>query len=227
MMDRREVLRRIGWLAGRRPLLRLMQSCTPDKADLGWKPTYFNDDEARFVTSYIDTLLPSTDTPGGLDVGVDRFIDRVMAATTPAATSPPPCRRASSIRRAIAHPLRQRLPRTGGRPARPALQRRRELPLYMPAVLGYRRRRAAADRFLPLPQVDGALGLPQLRKIGTEVLVYDPVPGEYNGDMPLSETGGEAGACRFPTGHSEVQAHSEVLMLSSHWVIGPRSVAER
>ena len=29
-------------------------------------------------------------------------------------------------------------------------------------------------------------------QIGTEVLVYDPVPGEYDGDYPLSETGGRS-----------------------------------
>ena len=197
MLDRREVLRRIGWLAGTAvvapSVLGLMQSCTPDKADLGWKPAYFNDDEARFVTSYIDTLLPATDTPGGLDVGVDRFIDRVMAATTPAGDKPSP------MQTGILEFNEKSRTRFGSAFHELEAEQRGQLfsdaensPLYMPAVWGT----AVGEQ----PPIDFYRSLKSMvlwgylssEKIGTEVLVYDPVPGEYNGDMPLSETGGKA-----------------------------------
>ncbi|MEZ4701452.1 MAG: gluconate 2-dehydrogenase subunit 3 family protein, partial [Rhodothermales bacterium] len=80
-MQRREALKKTALLGGSAALstslLGLLQSCQ-QQPRLGWQPTFLSEDHARLVSSLVDTLLPATDTPGGLDVKVDMFIDLVM-----------------------------------------------------------------------------------------------------------------------------------------------------
>ncbi len=81
-MNRREALRKTTLLAGSAAavptLLSLLQSCTKQDR-LTWTPLFFNEDQARFISSFVDTILPKTATPGALDVKTDIFIDLVYA----------------------------------------------------------------------------------------------------------------------------------------------------
>jgi len=83
-MNRRDALRKsalaFGAAAGVPTLLSLLQSCS--KTDrLTWTPTFLNEDQAVFMSSFVEFLLPRTDTPGGLDVKSDIFIDLMYAKT--------------------------------------------------------------------------------------------------------------------------------------------------
>ena len=83
-MDRRRALKKTGFIAGAAvampSLLSLLQSCqTAPRLD--WQPEFFSVDEARFVSSLVDMILPRTETPGALDVKVDMFLDKVFART--------------------------------------------------------------------------------------------------------------------------------------------------
>ena len=198
MLDRREVLRRISWLAGGAvvapSVLGFMQSCTPNKPDLGWTPAFFTEDEARFVASYVDTLLPTTDTPGGLDVGVDRFIDKVMAATRPEGDP-------------VDLPMNQGIAefdagamKSFGKPFWELEQSQREQlfseaeksPRYQPAVWGTAVGEQPPIGFYRSFKSMALWGYLSSEVIGTEVLNYDPVPGGYDGDIALSSVGGRA-----------------------------------
>ena len=55
-----------------------LQSCKAEPR-LGWTPEFLDEDEAIFIRTIVDLMLPRTDTPGALDVKVDIFIDRVFA----------------------------------------------------------------------------------------------------------------------------------------------------
>lgn len=83
-MNRRAALRNTGLLAGASALtpafLTLLQSCQAAPR-LDWQPQFLSEGEAEFLAAFVDTLLPSTDTPGGLDVKADIFIDKVFAET--------------------------------------------------------------------------------------------------------------------------------------------------
>ncbi|MEM9931579.1 MAG: gluconate 2-dehydrogenase subunit 3 family protein, partial [Bacteroidota bacterium] len=83
-MNRRTALRRTGLMAGvtalTPSLLALLNACQSE-AHLDWQPQFFSEEEARCISSLIDAILPRTDTPGALDVQVDRFIDQVIAQT--------------------------------------------------------------------------------------------------------------------------------------------------
>lgn len=83
-MNRRKALRKTGLIAGGAVVLptflSLLQSCKSETR-LDWQPEFFNNDEALFVSSLVDTILPKTQTPGALDVKVDMFLDKVFANT--------------------------------------------------------------------------------------------------------------------------------------------------
>ncbi len=82
MMNRRNALRRAGQLAGAAVLtpsiLALLQSCQAEPR-IDWEPRFLTIGEAGFLATFIDTILPRTETPGGLDVKADMFLDRVFA----------------------------------------------------------------------------------------------------------------------------------------------------
>lgn len=83
-MDRRKALRKTGLFAGATILmpsmLSLFESCKTENR-LDWEPLFFTEVEAKTIASLIDMILPRTDTPGGLDVKSDIFIDKVIAKT--------------------------------------------------------------------------------------------------------------------------------------------------
>ena len=83
-MNRRDALKKsalaLGAAAGAPTLISLLQACA--KTDrLTWTPQFLSEDQARFISSFVDFLLPKTETPGGLDVKADVFIDLMYAKT--------------------------------------------------------------------------------------------------------------------------------------------------
>lgn len=197
MLHRRELFRQASWLIGGAitapAALVLLHSCEKeDRRD--FLPEYFTPEEAAFITAYVDTLLPTTDTPGGLDVNVDIFIDKLMAATAGETEEP------SDIQIGIKEFDEGAMAKYGRNFAALNLEERSAL------------FREAEDSSAPYsPQVWGVFVGEQLpitfyrsfksmavwaflssEKIGTEVLNYDPVPGEYNGDISLESVGGRA-----------------------------------
>jgi hypothetical protein len=83
-MNRRNALKKttlaLTAAVGAPTLLSLLQAC--GKTDrLSWTPQFLGEDQARFISSFVDFLLPKTQTPGGLDVKADVFIDLMYAKT--------------------------------------------------------------------------------------------------------------------------------------------------
>lgn len=81
-MNRRDALRKsalgLGVAVGTPTLLSLLQACAKQDR-LTWTPLFLGEDQAVFISSFVDFLLPKTDTPGGLDVRSDIFIDLMYA----------------------------------------------------------------------------------------------------------------------------------------------------
>jgi hypothetical protein len=83
-MNRREILRYTAYATGfaiSAPLASvLLTGCTPDAEMLapGFKPGFFSEAEYEFISKFADTMLPKTDTPGAVEVGVPQMIDKVV-----------------------------------------------------------------------------------------------------------------------------------------------------
>lgn len=80
-MNRREALTRIAFLTGGAlsfsTVAGVMSGCQAPDAD-GWTPETLSADAAERLRLLADTIIPSTDTPGAGDVGVERFIDQML-----------------------------------------------------------------------------------------------------------------------------------------------------
>lgn len=80
-MDRRTALRKTAIIAGSTAmvpsLFSLLQSCK-EQTRLDWQPTILSMEQAGMISALVDTILPKTTTPGGLDMKVDIFIDLVI-----------------------------------------------------------------------------------------------------------------------------------------------------
>ena len=197
-MNRRDLLRNAAYLTGAAiaapAALTLLQSCGKRGPELSYVPQYFNNDEVRFVRSYIDTLLPRTETPGGLDVGVDEFIDKFMAVLSPKGEAP------SDLERGIREMDDEARSIYGGAFADLDDAQRGELfaaaeqrsARYNPQVWGTTIGEQPPINFYRSFKSTVLWAYLSSETIATEVLNYDPIPGEYKGDIPLESVGGRA-----------------------------------
>ena len=79
-MDRRKAIKRTGFLLGSTAfsaaIFSSITSCqTAATESLSWTPSFLSTDQAKVVEIVADILIPRTDTPGALDVGVPAYID--------------------------------------------------------------------------------------------------------------------------------------------------------
>jgi len=80
-MNRREAIKRTTAITGLAVTssisLGLLKGCTPSGKPT-WPPIFLKQDEINLVSAIADTILPTTDTPGALDVHVPEFIDLML-----------------------------------------------------------------------------------------------------------------------------------------------------
>lgn len=67
----------LGVAASSPVLVSLLQGCSPKK-ELGWTPAFLTEDQAQLTAELSETILPKTDLPGAIDIGVDAFIDMMV-----------------------------------------------------------------------------------------------------------------------------------------------------
>ncbi len=192
-MNRRNALRKTAVLAGSAlaapSLFSLLQSCK-QQTRLGWEPVFLSEDQARFISSFVDTILPRTDTPGALDVKTDIFMDLVFAKTYD--------EKAQANVVAEIDKFNAGCKETYGKVFAELSEEDKHAFL--------RKAEAESGKFngtiwgsaVGDPQTVGfyrslksmALwGYFSSEEIGKNHLSYDPIPGEYKGCIPLSEVG--------------------------------------
>ncbi len=80
-IKRREALRRTAWIMGGTlsigTIAGILDGCTPTP-ELTWVPSFFTEDQARLVMEISETILPQTDTPGAKSLGVPAFIEKMV-----------------------------------------------------------------------------------------------------------------------------------------------------
>ncbi len=192
-MNRREALRKTGFLAGASlaapSLLALLQSCQAEPR-LDWTPEFLSDDEAVFVASFVDTLLPTTDTPGALDVKADMFMDKIWAHTYDEAGQ-------QAVRADIAK-FNADCTASYGKPfaelneedrKKLMLEAEAASPTFNGGVWGTAVGEQKPVGFYRSLKSMAIWAYTTSEKVGTEVLTYDPIPGGYNGCLPLEEVG--------------------------------------
>ena len=188
-MKRREALKQSGWLAGGAialpTLASVLQSCsTQDPLD--WQPVFLDESEARFISTFVDTILPATDTPGGLDVKVDVFLDRVFAEGFPSDSQ-------ENVRSSIAEMNQEcidaygtKLPELSEEDRKAQFQKWEEnTATFNSGVWGTSVGEQKPVGFYRQLKSSALWGYFTSEEIGKNVLRYDPIPGAYDACIPL------------------------------------------
>lgn len=192
-MNRRDALRKTALLAGTAvgapTLLSLLQSCAKQDR-LTWTPQFLSEDQARFISSFADTILPRTDTPGALDVKVDIFLDLVYAKTYDEAGQKNLVGEIEKFNADCKAKFGKVFAELSAEDKTACLKEHEaNSPKFAPKVWG--------TAVGPQEPVGFYRGLKSSvlwayfssEEIGKNVLSYDPVPGEFKGCIPLSEVG--------------------------------------
>jgi hypothetical protein len=78
-MDRRAALKNmsltLGYAVATPTILSVLQSCTSDAAT--WTPKFFSKTDGTMITQLSDIILPASDIAGALDVFVPEFMDKM------------------------------------------------------------------------------------------------------------------------------------------------------
>lgn len=85
-MNRREALKRVGYLMGgalAAPTVAGVLGGCRAGTDIGWSPQVLSAAQNDLVVSVAEHIIPDTDTPGATAAGVNRFIDRMLAEWYP------------------------------------------------------------------------------------------------------------------------------------------------
>ena len=80
-MKRREAIRNTAIFLGAASIASataLMQSCKPDLTDT-WKAEFLSMDQVNLLSEIAETILPKTDTPGAKDAKVSRYLDQYVS----------------------------------------------------------------------------------------------------------------------------------------------------
>ncbi|OOG74250.1 gluconate 2-dehydrogenase subunit 3 family protein [Algoriphagus sp. A40] len=192
-MNRREALKKsalaLGTAVGAPTLLSLLQSCAKQDR-LTWTPQFLSEDQARFISAFVDFLLPKTETPGGLDVKADIFLDLVYAKTYDEAGQKNVVAEIEKFNAECKAKFGKVFAELSPEDKTACLKEHEaNSPKFAPKVWG-----TAVGTQEPVGFYRGLKSSVlwayfSSEEIGKNVLSYDPVPGEFKGCIPLSEVG--------------------------------------
>ncbi|WP_448102991.1 gluconate 2-dehydrogenase subunit 3 family protein [Luteibacter jiangsuensis] len=183
-MNRREWLKSMSALAvgalAAPSLLAVLEAHAASQTP-GKTPQFFKPAQYGLIGAVADIVIPRTDTPGAVDAGVPLFIDQMFEAVYTKEEQTRYLTAMTAFDKAGGKPFMQLDPAQ-----RTALVTR----LHNEAVTAPKGSKLA-------PEADFVLMSKKLAMLGfflsqpgcTQVLQYDPVPGAWKGDIPLTQAG--------------------------------------
>jgi len=192
-MNRRNALRKTAILASSAvaapSLFSLLQSCKQQNR-LEWTPQFLSEDQARFISSFVDTILPRTDTPGALDVKTDIFLDLVFAKTYDKKAQDNVLAEIETFNANCKSSYGKMFADLSPEDKIAVLKKAEtESGKFNPSVWGTAVGKQEPVGFYRSLKSIAIWGYFSSEEIGLNHLSYDPVPGEYKGCIPLSDVG--------------------------------------
>lgn len=193
-MNRRDALKNTALIGGSAvfssSLLGLLQSCQAQER-LDWTPQLLSNKQAQLVGSLVDTILPQTDTPGGLDMKVDMFIDLFYARVLDADSQKgilaamdqfnADCKTQHGKFFQDLSPEKKQAHLQAEEASNPKLPR---------GVWGYAVEETEPAGFYRNFKSLAVMAYCTSAEIGKNQLKYDPVPGPYQGCIPFEDVDG-------------------------------------
>jgi hypothetical protein len=192
-MNRRDALKKsalaLGAAAGTPTLLSLLQACSQQDR-LTWTPQFLKEDQAKFISSFVDFLLPKTETPGGLDVKADVFIDLMYAKTYDEAGQKQVVADIEKFNADCKDKYGKVFAELSPEDKASCFQEHEaKSPKFPKTVWGGAVGPRDPVGFYRSLKSTALWAYFSSEEIGKNVLSYDPIPGEFRGCMPLSEVG--------------------------------------
>lgn len=204
-MKRREAIRNlslgIGYVVSAPAVLGVLQSCSGRESSPQWEAVFFNEDQQHLSTHLVDIILPSSEIPGGLDLNLPQFVDR-MCSDLLTETDKQWFQRGSQLfagdllessGKEVIHSGKKDVLKVFEKYFKVTEGRKQEI-LRQQAIGAMDLSEAEQDsyalyRFLFVVREFALLGYFTSEEIGKEVLVFDPIPGGFRPCIPLSEVG--------------------------------------
>lgn len=189
-MDRREALRRTALLMGGAisapAIIGVLKGCTARPA-IDWKPVFFTEDQGILISQVAEIIIPKTDTPGAKDTGVPAFIDLMLKDVYEQIDSDRFLTGLTAFDeeaiKSYGDPFIELDPEQQVELVKKVHDEAIAIDNKEQGSDGYERPFILMIKELTL------LGFFTSEVGATQVLQYDPVPGEYKGCVPLEEIG--------------------------------------
>ncbi|WP_341228011.1 gluconate 2-dehydrogenase subunit 3 family protein [uncultured Arcticibacterium sp.] len=189
-MQRREALKQTALFGISTALFpSLLQSCK-EQSRLNWQPQFLSVKHAELISSLVDTLLPKTETPGALEMKVDMFIDLVYGKLNGEAGQKEMDKGMDKFDEKCEAEFGDRFADLS-QENKVAFLKMEEAssPKFNGSIWGTAAGKQEPVGFYRSLKSTALWGYFSSEEIGLNVLTYDPVPGPYQGCIPLSEVG--------------------------------------
>jgi hypothetical protein len=192
-MNRREALKStamiLGYALTGSTVASLMQSCDTGKS-LSWTPQVLDDTQARILSAVVDRILPATDTPGAIEVGVDQFIDKILYRVFPENIQNGFASGLDSFNAYAQNKYNKDFARLLHEEQDAIITEFESKSGPLPASMwGFNFGEVDEFPFYRMMKELALIGYFQSERVSKEVLGYNPIPGPYLGCVPYSEIG--------------------------------------
>ncbi len=203
MMNRRTALKNlslsIGYVISAPALMNMITSCTEDPVT--WQPAFLTSQQKNMVVHLVDIILPNSDIPGGLDVNIPEFIDK-MYKDVETKSKQEIFSKGSDVfserfqkkfdidivngnREEIQQLFSAYFDLSASESNRVMMEQR----IAENKIHAERKDDYLMYKFLFSVRSYSLFGYYTSEKVGKEVLNYDPIPGAYEACIPLSDVG--------------------------------------
>ncbi|MBM3176685.1 MAG: gluconate 2-dehydrogenase subunit 3 family protein [Bacteroidetes bacterium] len=187
-MDRRQAIQRaamvLGYTVSAPAIFGVLNGCQA-KPDLAFKPVFLTDEQAAIIAEVAEIIIPKTDTPGAKDAGVPGFIDLMLKD----------CYSQEDQQRFVQglESMQAEAKSSYGSDflsCKPEQQQELVFKLHAAAIAERKSENPPKDKpFVLMAKELTILGFFTSEPGATQVLRYEPVPGKYEGCVPLSSVG--------------------------------------
>lgn len=167
----------------------LLQSCQSGP-DLNWIPANLNEDQAKTLSAIIDKILPKTGTPGGVEIGIDQFIDKILGNVFPKETISLFGKGLDDWNSASNTSYGKDFVKVSPEQQVEQVQKAESDNGPLPGGMwSFSMSETQGFPFYRMMKEIALLGYFSSEKLGKEVLAYDPIPGPYQGCIPYESVG--------------------------------------
>jgi len=192
-MNRRQAIKNtvlaMGYTISVPSVISIFNSCTSEPS-ADWKPQFFSSEQSKVLGELVDTILPRTQTPGAKDLKIDQFIDGIIKRVFSEEDQQFFLKGIDAFEKECKDTNDKGFNDCSPEQRNQLLTKmEKESGKLAPTMWGFDMKNADPSSFYRKAKELTLLGYFTSQEVGKKILVYDPVPGVYAGDINVSEVG--------------------------------------